>query len=465
MFIIQVTRAGGYGMRAIILCNDYEKKMFPFDKKYQISNLPVLNKEIIKIQVEQLLDLGVQEHDIFIKLQYRENQTVNVLREYKRLNYIRSNQNLNDYLKENISHFEEKTILINSNSLVTSVDLNRLVAHPHETSVLLTKKSKPSIEVIGAYVNKEDNVDVFLAHARDHYVNAQVTGVYMLNQDALYSIALSDYGFKQRISGSMIPDQLFIENALNDYIETGNIVSAVFNEKQVFNIEFPWDILNINEYYLKEECKKITDIRLEENATISDTAIINGFVSLGKNSMIGTNVIINGTVILGDNVTVETGAILNGPIFVGDNTYIRDYAKVEENTVLGSANKIGHNAEIKGVTFKGVSAIHYSEMYGVIGQYVDIAAACVCGILRFNDTSQTHKVDGRIYSDKNSNAVFIGDYTRTGINNIFFPGVKVGSDCALYPGLNIENDIPHETLVIKKEEHIVKEWGNKKYGW
>ncbi|MBU5268106.1 DapH/DapD/GlmU-related protein [Virgibacillus proomii] len=452
-------------MKAIIICNDYEKKMFPFDRKYQISNLPVLNKEIIKIQIEQLLDLGVQEHDIFIKLQYKENQTINVLKEYKQLNFIKSSQKLNDFLKENISHFEGKTILINSNSLVTLFDLKRLVTHSHETSVLLTTKKKPSIEIIGAYVNKENHVDFFLAHARDHYVNAQVSGVYMLNQDALYSIALSDVGFKQRISGSMIPDILFIENALNDYIEAGNIVSAIFNEKQVFYIEFPWDILNINEYYLREESKKITETRLEENATISDTAIINGRVSLGKNSMIGANVVINGTVILGDNVTIETGAILNGPILVGDNTYIRDYAKVEENTVLGSDNKIGHNAEIKGVTFKGVSAIHYSEMYGVIGQYVDIAAACVCGILRFNDTPQTHKVDGRIYSDKNSNAVFIGDYTRTGINNVFFPGVKVGSECALYPGLNIENDISHETLVIKKEEHIEKEWGNKKYGW
>lgn len=34
--------------------------------------------------------------------------------------------------------------------------------------------------------------------------------------------------------------------------------------------------------------------------------------------------------------------------------------------------------------------------------------------------------------------------------------MKVGSECALYPGLNVEKDIPHETLVIKKKNILKK---------
>lgn len=383
-------------MKAIILCADLEKKMFPFDETYGIGQLPVLNKEISIWQVEQLLELGIKEKDIYIKLNFNEQQTINTLKRFTQLNFISSKEPLRLFLSDIVDELKSNIIFIQGNRLIAKSDLSRLVSTNTETRVLVSEKNRESIGMIGAQVNEHQQVEFFLAHAREHYVNTEVSGLYILTKEAV---------------------------------------------------------------------SKLHQNEIEKDASISNRAIINGVVKLGKNSKIGDNVIVNGKVIIGDNVLIENGAILNGPILVGDNSYIRDYAKVEENTVLGVANKIGHNAEIKGVTMQGVSAIHYSEMYGVIGKYVDIAAACVCGILRFNDTPQTHKINGRIYSDSYSNAVFIGDYTRTGINNIFFPGVKVGSECALYPGLNIEKDVAHRKLIIKKEEHIEKEWGSHKYGW
>ncbi|EGO2793423.1 hypothetical protein [Enterococcus faecalis] len=452
-------------MKAIILCADLEKKMFPFDETYGIGQLPVLNKEISIWQVEQLLELGIKEKDIYIKLNFNEQQTINTLKRFTQLNFISSKEPLRLFLSDIVDELKSNIIFIQGNRLIAKSDLSRLVSTNTETRVLVSEKNRESIGMIGAQVNEHQQVEFFLAHAREHYVNTEVSGLYILTKEAVLSVIKSDDGFNQRISGSMIPDKLFIENALNDFIEQGNEVTATYAQDVVFSMEHPWDILKANEYYLKEAVSKLHQNEIEKDASISNRAIINGVVKLGKNSKIGDNVIVNGKVIIGDNVLIENGAILNGPILVGDNSYIRDYAKVEENTVLGVANKIGHNAEIKGVTMQGVSAIHYSEMYGVIGKYVDIAAACVCGILRFNDTPQTHKINGRIYSDSYSNAVFIGDYTRTGINNIFFPGVKVGSECALYPGLNIEKDVAHRKLIIKKEEHIEKEWGSHKYGW
>jgi len=192
----------------------------------------------------------------------------------------------------------------------------------------------------------------------------------------------------------------------------------------------------------------------QNNIDIDPSAVLNGFVKLGKNSIIGKNVVINGNCIIGDNVFIDNGVILEGNNYIGDNTYIKDYAKIGSNSVIGKDNKIGHNAEIKGLTMDGVSAVHYSEIFGVIGKYVDIAAACVSGILRFNDSSHVQKI-----------AVFIGDFTRTGINNIFLPGCKIGSNCALYPGLIIDEDIAHGKIVLKKQEFIIKEWGSEKYGW
>lgn len=452
-------------MKAIILCPEMEKKMFPFNETYQIGSLPVLNKEISIWQVEQLLGLGLKEEDIYIKLSFNEQQTINSLKKFDKLNFISANIPFRTFMSDFINKVSSETIIMQGNRLITDEDLENIASSSEGSRVLVSEKNKESIGIIGAYVNQNKKIETFLAHAREHYVNAEVNGLYVLTKESILSIIKSNNGFDQRISGSMIPDKLFLENGLNDYIQLKNEVTAVYSQKPIFSMEHPWDILKANEYYLKEAVSKLNDNELGSNSSISDKAIINGVVKLGENSKLGENVIINGKVIIGDNVLIENGAILNGPILVGDDSYIRDYAKVEESTVLGRANKIGHNAEVKGVTMQGVSAIHYSEMYGVIGKYVDIAAACVCGILRFNDTPQTHRINGRVYSDDYSNAIFIGDYTRTGINNIFFPGVKIGSECALYPGLNIEKDIDHRRLIIKKEEYIEKEWGSLKYGW
>ena len=49
------------------------------------------------------------------------------------------------------------------------------------------------------------------------------------------------------------------------------------------------------------------------------------------------------------------------------------------------------------------------------------------------------------YANKNTNIVCIGDYTRTGICNVFYPGVKVGSHCALGPNLTIQRDIADDS--------------------
>lgn len=451
-------------MKAFILCNELETKMFPFDKHYQINSLPILNKEMIFWQIDRLLQAGISEADIYVFLNYKPDQTRNLLKNYRKINCIEPSQNVDGFLRENLELFQEGVIVQKGNFLVSLDDLIHLKESEEDTSILLREKDHKSIDMIGAHVESKQ-VSRFLAHAREHYVNSEVAGVFKLDQNALEAISYASYGFNQRVTGSMIPNRLFIENGLNDYLNEGNKVQPVFAQDKVHHLQFPWDILNVNASYLHSFTEEINGYSIGDNSSISEESTINGNIILGNNSTIGKNVTIHGNVIIGDNVNIDTGAIINGPALIGNNSYVKDYAKIEANTVIGCENRIGHNAEIKGVTMKGISAIHYSEMYGVIGQYVDIAAACVCGILRFNDTSQIHQINGRTYSDSYSNAVFIGDYTRTGINNVFFPGVKVGSECALYPGLNVEKDVQHETLVIKKEEHIEKEWGYKKYGW
>lgn len=450
-------------MKAILLCHYKESKLFPYDLNWQPACLPIVDTTNVERIVKQLLNNSFLEKDIYVIIDHRKDQVQFTLRHYANINYVTiSNNDLKSALKKVSENFKEDFLIYYGNSVVTDSDVEKFLSSNYTNKALVIKNNEPSIDHICANV-ENDKIKVFLGHPREHYVTHKVSGIFSLSHDSLKSALQADVGFEKNISGAMPPQEYFFENGLNNVLETDNIYS-IEADFEIFNLKFPWDLLNANEYYINKLCSEMS-AQAQNNIDIDPSAVLNGFVKLGKNSIIGKNVVINGNCIIGDNVFIDNGVILEGNNYIGDNTYIKDYAKIGSNSVIGKDNKIGHNAEIKGLTMDGVSAVHYSEIFGVIGKYVDIAAACVSGILRFNDSNQVQKIDGKTYSGKNTNAVFIGDFTRTGINNIFLPGCKIGSNCALYPGLIVDEDIAHGKIVLKKQELIIKEWGSEKYGW
>lgn len=109
---------------------------------------------------------------------------------------------------------------------------------------------------------------------------------------------------------------------------------------------------------------------------------------------------------------------------------------------------------------------HYMEFWGVIGSGVDLGAATVCGNLRFDDGQTTHTVLGRRETPGfAANAVFLGDYCRTGVNAVLLPGVKVGPYSCVGPGVIASEDVPARTLVLAQQILVRKSWGPERYGW
>ena len=182
--------------------------------------------------------------------------------------------------------------------------------------------------------------------------------------------------------------------------------------------------------------------------------------------MIRKGVIISGNCIIGDNTTIENGALLMGNNVIGSNCRISNYCYLDRGSVVGDRCVINHCAEFAGVLFEGVYLYHYMELYGVIGENTDIGAATVCGTLRFDDGTTTHKIRGRKEIPlSHSNATYIGDFCRTGVNVIFAPGKKVGCYSIIGAGTIVDRDLPDKTLVYPKQELVFGEWGPEKYGW
>ena len=64
-----------------------------------------------------------------------------------------------------------------------------------------------------------------------------------------------------------------------------------------------------------------------------------------------------------------------------------------------------------------------------------------------------------------ANASYLGDYSRTGVNAILMPGVKVGAYSCVGAGVILYEDLPSRQLVLARQELVRRPWGPERYGW
>ncbi|MFN3650757.1 MAG: NTP transferase domain-containing protein [Armatimonadota bacterium] len=266
--------------------------------------------------------------------------------------------------------------------------------------------------------------------------------------------------------GGMPPLEAEVAESIARMVDEGLPVQALEAHRFALDLDKPWHILEASQAVLRDMSARCEGDRVSPGAKIAASAEIHGRVVLEPGAEIGERVVVKGDVWLGPGASVTNGSILNGRCIVGARTGVRDYALVGEDSVLGTDTICGHGAELEGVLFDGAYLYHYCEIYGVVGAKVDIGAATVCGTLRFDDGAATHRIHGRREQPRvGANASYLGDYSRTGVNAILMPGVKVGVYSCVGPGVVLQEDLPSRELVMVKQELVRKRWGPERYGW
>jgi UDP-N-acetylglucosamine diphosphorylase / glucose-1-phosphate thymidylyltransferase / UDP-N-acetylgalactosamine diphosphorylase / glucosamine-1-phosphate N-acetyltransferase / galactosamine-1-phosphate N-acetyltransferase len=267
--------------------------------------------------------------------------------------------------------------------------------------------------------------------------------------------------------GGMPAAEAELAESLQRFLDDGNPVATVTARGPFVDLDKPWHILEANHQRAAAMAASITEHRIHPTARVHDGAELRGNLVLGPGSVIGNRVIVGGNLVVGAQTEVINGAILHGPAVIGDRCRVSDYCLVGAHAAIGSRCVVGHGAEISGVQFDGSYLWHYCEIYGVVGQSVDIGAATVCGTLRFDDGTAEHRVRGRReIPEWGGNATFFGDFSRTGVNVITQPGVKIGTYACVGAGVVLYDDLPSRTLrLLKPQETIDRPWGPERYGW
>ena len=449
-------------MKAVILAGGKGTKMFPFTTYHQKCCLPIGNKPNIVRIVQQLIHEDVD--NITVIIDEHANEVKAELTNFPVTFIHGTNTTLLSILQHELS---EDTLVYYGDIVISQEVLHEIITNFKENGntalVQGLTDSLRSQDYICAQVENNEVYAIY-GHPRTNYVNSRFGGVYYFDQSTWSLLRGVNHGFESINCGQMPDAEFHLENVITKALQHGISIKAV-NTNELFDLDFPWDLFQANLWHCASTIGTLREIVLDPSTRISQTAIIRGYLKTGKNCFIGDHVIIKGNLELGDNVRIEDGAVIYPNCIIGDNTIIHDYCKITSHSVIGKNNKIGYHAEFGGVTFNSVAQVHASEVYGIVGTAVDIAAGCVMGMLKFDDTYVSQKVLGKRYSNPHTNIICIGDYTRTGVGNLFYPGVKIGSNCALGPGLIVAEDIAPGQLVMPRQEKEYRAWGPNRYGW
>ncbi|WP_430510480.1 sugar phosphate nucleotidyltransferase [Gottfriedia solisilvae] len=452
--------------RAIILAAGKGSKMFPFSEVRSKTTLKIAGKSLIRYNIESIVAMGVEETVVVVNEEHRR-ELENLLYDIENIQFVTDQTNLGSaeslVIGAELLSDTNEFIVLYGDTIIEQKDLEMLLK-TKKRAVLLKKLKESARNWIGASM-ENGYVKSIGAHYRGDSITHQFAG-FLFDELLLDEVKRTPDYFPDVKVGVGAPKERFIEAALLKSLEKDKL-QAVECSGYFFDIDKPWHVLEANEFMVNHFCNALQENQLAEGAMISKDATIHGHVKLGKNSRIGDRVVIHGNLIVGDNTVIDNGAIFNGNAVIGDQTIIRNYCIIYSGVSIGSHCIFDHCAEfLGGLVMDKVYLYHYGEFYGVIGSHTDIGAATVCGTLRFDDGETEHVVNGRKEVPLHfSNAAYLGDYCRTGVNTIIMPGCKIGAYSVLGSGAIIDKDIEKNSLVFVKQDLIIKKWSEKKYGW
>lgn len=458
-------------MHAVILAAGEGRRFFPYDLTRQKAAVPLGHTYLIRWTVEGLRRAGVKELTVVVG--YREERVRHALRGIEGLRYVRQAIRSGTasavlLALEGVEVRDEPTLVVYGDVLVDEEGLagfaSRVAAEkPVAAAMLAPVPPGTSGNWIGGGLS-EGRLTGISGHSRGG--SHRLAGVYALTREALGYVEANPGVVEQVPVGGMPPMEAELAQSFQMMVDDGREVLAVEQQGLFVDLDKPWHLLQANHQFARYLCGRTTESKMGEDVRIDDGAEIEGHIVAGPGVRIGSRVRIGGNLIVGRGTSITNGAMIGGDCVIGSHCKIRDYCLIGSGTVIRSECIVGHGAEMDGVLLEGTYLYHYCEMAGVFGARYDAGAATVCGTLRFDDGSTTHEVCGRKeVPEVGANVAYLGDFTRTGVNAILMPGVKVGAYSCVGPGVILYEDVPHGMLVLARQELVKRPWGPEKYGW
>lgn len=203
-------------------------------------------------------------------------------------------------------------------------------------------------------------------------------------------------------------------------------------KEELFKIETKSDIFSHNYQAINDDFQLLTENR--SSVDLSDT---NTIIGPAENVFLEAGaavecVVINATegpVYIGEDAVVMEGSLLRGPIAIGEKAVVKMGAKIYSGTTIGPNCTVG--GEIKNVVFFGNSNKGHDGYLGnsVVGEWCNFGADTNVSNMKNNHSEVSvwdYAEDGFMSSGLKFCGLFLGDYSKLGINTMINTGTVIG---------------------------------------
>lgn len=421
-------------MKAIILTAGEGTRMRPLTITKPKTMLQIGGKPILQYNIESLRDAGVDDitlvvgyHEEVIKNHFKDGTGLGV-----KINYVTQEKRLGtaDAIGSTREFVDGQFITLNGDIIVDPVLITDLIEQYDQekarSMLVLTEVDDPSafgvVELEGNRIVKIVEKPS-IEEAPSNLINA---GIYLFDDQIFDAI---DSTIKSKRGEFEITDSLQIQ------MDADEKVLGLPSKNSWIDIGRPWELLDVNELFLK-------DLETDIQGEVEEGVTIHGPVFIGKNTI------------------VRSGCYIMGPVYIGENCDIGPNSFMRKYTSIGNNVSVGNAVELKNSIIMDNTNVNHLSYVGdsIIGSNCNIAAGTNIANLRFDDGNVKIVVkDKKIDSGRRKMGVVFGDGVKTGINSSFNPGVKVGVNSRIGAGVILSKDLESNKLLIAVQEHVIIE--------
>ncbi|ADJ14104.1 Nucleotidyl transferase [Halalkalicoccus jeotgali B3] len=363
--------------------------------------LPAANKPILAHVFDGLIEAGVSEITVVVgygrsRVQdhfgptYRNVPLTYVVQE-KQLGSGHALLSLED-------RFEEPFLVAYGDQILDSNIISDVIEATGEEVATLGVLDHSRVEHYGGVIMDGDRVTDLVERPTDERRYRLNAGIYGLNPKIFEAIRNAEPRDGEH---SLI-------DALSWLVDSDAAVHGTVTDGLWVDATYPWDLLEVSrdltDAGLAGEGR---DERIDDSATVHETAIIRDPVVIGADAEVGPGTVLGPYTCLGENVTVESSAVIEG-------------------SLLDSDTRVGPNATlIDCVTGQGVSVGAGTTVPGGPGDV---------------------RVGDRMFERERLGALF-ADRVEIGGASSFAPGTMVGPDATVRTGADVGGSIAERTEV------------------
>jgi UDP-N-acetylglucosamine diphosphorylase/glucosamine-1-phosphate N-acetyltransferase len=213
------------------------------------------------------------------------------------------------------------------------------------------------------------------------------------------------------------------------------IVAAPIPSAEMLDVGLLWDLFKANQWAL-EKTKPRIEGSIEDGAHLIRPITVE------------------------EGARIRSGVYIEGPTFIGKDSDLGPNCFIRPYTSIGRNVRIGNACEVKNSIIMDKTHIGHLSYVGdsIIGENCNLGAGTIIANYRFDgETVKMTAKDSILNTGRRKLGVILGDDVKTGINASLMPGVKIGNNSWIGPGITVRRDLPPNTVVLLKQEHKQRE--------